>query len=463
MDAVIGSEAQAIEALAEARERTLSLVASVADDDLERVHSSLMSPLVWDLGHIAAFEDLWLVHRYGEQPLVREDLIDVYDAMETPRADRGDLPFLRPDGARAYMEEVRARTLDVIAQRGVGDGLLHEMVLRHEHQHNETMLQTLELARLDGFAVRKSPNGSSRTSPTGLELVEVPAGPCTIGAPQLTSAAPELTIGAPELSTGAPELSTGATAPTRPRPPWTGFAYDNERPIHRTDVRAYLIGRTPITNATYLTFVEGGGYERREWWSDEGWHWKEQYDITRPMGWTADCRAEWRLGKLEPLPPHHPVVHVSWFEADAFARANGARLPTEEEWEKAATWSQEDGRALLYPWGDEPPVAGVHANVDQRAYGTAPADAFPQGASPYGCIGMVGDVWEWTSSVFDGYPGFRPYPYREYSEPFFADGYRVLRGGSWATRARVATPTFRNWDHPQRRQIFSGIRIARDA
>lgn len=425
----IENPSEAVSALAEARERTLDLVASVCDEDLERVHSTLMSPLVWDLGHIAAFEDLWLVHRYGERPLLHDDLASVYDAFETPRADRGDLPFLRPSEAREYLQSVRARTLQVVQERGIGDGFVHEMVLRHEQQHGETMLQTLQLAKLPGYRLGASANGASavrRSAHTGLEFIEVPAGEATIGAPACR------------------------------------FAYDNERPLHRTDVRSYLIARTPVTNATYLTFVEGGGYKRREWWSDEGWAWKEDYDISRPACWTADHTAEWRLGKLEPLGPDRPVVHISWFEADAFARANGARLPTEIEWEKAATWDQVQELALPYPWGDEPP-AGLHANLDQLAGGTTAVGSHPAGGSPYGCLGMIGDVWEWTASDFGGYPGFEPYPYREYSEVFFGDRYRVLRGGSWATRARIATPTFRNWDFPERRQIFAGLRLARDA
>jgi iron(II)-dependent oxidoreductase len=433
-------ELDAIEAITEARERTLALVASVSDEQLERVYSPLMSPLAWDLGHIAAFEDLWLVHRYAGRPLLRPDLLDVYDALETPRARRGDLPFLKPAAAREYLAEVRSRTLEVIDERGVGDGFLHELILRHEHQHNETMLQTLELARLPVYELdghEPAPAvATDAAPPTGLELIEVPAGECTIGA---------------------------APATEQTDPPWASFAYDNERPRHRTDIRAYVIGRHAITNATYLTFVEGGGYQRREWWSDEGWSWKEDYDISRPGSWTADHGGEWRLGKLEPLGPHRPVAHVSWFEADAFARAHGARLPTETEWEKAATWDQDRGEALGYPWGNDPPQAGVHANVDQLALGTAAVNGYPAGASPFGCLGMIGDVWEWTASEFSGYRGFVAHPYREYSEVFFDSGYRVLRGGSWATRSRVATPTFRNWDHPQRRQIFAGFRIARDA
>jgi iron(II)-dependent oxidoreductase len=418
----------AVEALREARERTLALIEPVTDADLERVHSTLMSPLVWDLGHIAAFEDLWLVHRFGGRSLLREDLADVYDAFETPRAGRGDLPFLDPAEAREYLTAVRDRTLEVIHERGVDDGFVHEMVIRHEHQHDETMLQTIQLAQLPGYEIprRRTAPSAPVLAHSGFEFIEVPGGECEIGAPS------------------------------------TGFAYDNERPRHRTDVRGYLIGRTPITNASYLTFVEGGGYERREWWSDEGWAWKEDYDISRPGCWTADLAAEWRMGALEPLHPLQPVVHVSWFEADAFARAHGARLPTEFEWEKAATWDQRLGTARPFPWGTDPPTPGIHANVDHLAGGPVPAGALTAGASPSGCLGMIGDVWEWTASAFDGYPGFVAHPYREYSEVFFGNDYNVLRGGSWATRARTITPTFRNWDYPQRRQIFAGFRLAKD-
>jgi iron(II)-dependent oxidoreductase len=381
----------ALDALTRTRAATHALVAHLDDDTLERVHSPLMSPLVWDLGHIAAFEDLWLVHRYGGAPLLRPDLAEVYDAFETPRADRGELPYLRRAEALDYLTAVRARTEETIAELGgVGDGVIHELVMRHELQHTETMLQTMELAHLPGPPGRLLRPRLLIGAASGLELVHVPAGATTIGA--------------------GPD----------------GFAYDNERPRHTLALSGFQIGRAPVTNATYLTFVEGGGYERREWWSDEGWAWKEEHDITRPAAWTADGR-EWQMDRCEPLDPHRPVVHVSWFEADAFARAHGARLPTEFEWERAATWDQ----------GTETSSSGV--------------------------LDAVGDVWEWTSGGFEGYPDFVAHPYREYSEVFFGGDFRVLRGGSWATHPRVATPTFRNWDHPQRRQIFAGLRIAQDA
>jgi iron(II)-dependent oxidoreductase len=236
------------------------------------------------------------------------------------------------------------------------------------------------------------------------------------------------------------------------------FSYDNERPAHDVELPAYRIGRTAITNATFLRFVEGGGYQRREWWSDEGWAWKEEYDITHPQGWAAgpDGWRQWRIDGDAPLHPEEPVVHISWFEADALARAHGARLPTEAEWEKAATWTQKRrGEA-----GDEPPGEAVRRpNLGQTGLGPHPVGSGPAGAP----LGMFGDTWEWTATEFDGYPGFVAHPYREYSEVFFRRGHRVLRGGSWATQPRVATPTFRNWDLPQRRQIFSGVRLAWDA
>jgi iron(II)-dependent oxidoreductase len=420
---------EVLDALADTRSRTLALVAHLDDDALERVHSPLLSPLVWDLGHIAAFEDLWIAHRLGGRPLLRADLAEVYDAFETPRAERGELPYLRRAEALTYLDAVRERALEVAAERGPDP--LHELVLRHEQQHTETMLQTMELARLpappSGDAPSSVRNGSAAPL-SGLELADVPAGPCTLGAPA------------------------------------DGFAYDNERPRHAVELPAFRIGRVAVTNGAFREFVEGGGYARREWWTREAWAWKEEYDIERPAGWTADGQ-EWRMDRCEPLDPYRPVVHVSWFEADAFARAHGARLPTEAEWEKAATWDQETGRARTQPWGEteQDDAIAARANVDQRAFGTLPAGSAGDDASPYGLRGTIGDTWEWTASGFDGYPGFAPYPYKEYSEVFFGGDYRVLRGGSWATRARVATPTFRNWDHPQRRQIFAGLRIAKDA
>jgi gamma-glutamyl hercynylcysteine S-oxide synthase len=354
---------QALSDLHDARERTIALVAELSDEELERVHSPIMSPLVWDLAHIAAYEDLWLGHRHGGRELLRGELARLYDAFETPRAVRGEIEALGAPQARAYMDEVRERSCEVLASQGLGDGVVCEMVLRHELQHTETMRQTMAIA---GLLAHGEPALAPMSDPDG--WLELPAGSFHMGAPE------------------------------------DGFAYDNERPRHTVELDGFAIARRPVSNASWMHFSEGGGYERREWWSAEGWAWKEEHDITHHAAVAAGH-------------PEAPVCHVSWFEADAFSRAHAARLPTEREWERAATWAQ------------------------------GPAH--------------IGEVWEWTASHFTGYPGFRAFPYREYSEVFFGTGYRVLRGGSWATHPRVAGPTFRNWDLPIRRQIFAGLRLAR--
>jgi gamma-glutamyl hercynylcysteine S-oxide synthase len=371
-------------ALDGARAQTLALVADLADEQLERVYSPIMSPLVWDLGHIAAYEDLWLAHRHGELELLLPELTERYDAFETPRASRGEIDALGPADARAYLRAVRARTAEVIARRGLGEGTIGEMVLRHELQHTETMRQTLAIAGLLPLADRSKIGRPLGPLEGPEEWVEVPAGPFAMG-----------------------------SAPS-------GFAYDNERPRHTVALPAFRIAPSPVSTASWLRFIEEGGYERAEFWSREGWAWKQEHDITHhPAVSSSDRQA--------------PVCHVSWYEADAYARANDARLPTEPEWEKAAT---------LSPGGGEPFRA-----ASRRA----------------GALRDVGEVWEWTQSPFDGYPGFVAHPYREYSEVFFGDAYRVLRGGSWATDPLLATVRFRNWDLPQRRQIFAGVRLARDA
>jgi iron(II)-dependent oxidoreductase len=410
--------------LERAREQTLALVAAVADEDLERVHSALMSPLVWDLGHIAAFEDLWLAHRHGGLPLLHAELMAVYDAFETPRAGRGELPYLRRREAERYLDEVRER---VRGLRLGDDEPLAELVVRHERQHAETMLQTLALASLDGWAPPLSPRGADPAAPrlSGLELVDVPAARLPIGAGD------------------------------------DGFAYDNERPQHEVEVEAFAIGRVPVTNDDWIEFVDDGGYARPEWWSREGWAWRQAEAVERPLQW-REGGTEQRLDGLHRLDGATPVVHISCYEAEAFASSRGLRLPTEFEWEAAATWDAARSVKLAFPWGDEPPQPRLANLIESAAFAPLPAGSLPAGAAPCGALAMIGDVWEWTASEFRPYPGFSAYPYREYSEVFFGGDYRVLRGGSFAASADVVTPTFRNWDYPRRRQIFSGMRVAAD-
>jgi iron(II)-dependent oxidoreductase len=362
------SKAAIVERLSEARQRTLALVEPLDDEQLNRVYSAILSPLAWDLGHIANFEELWLVQTIGAREPMHGELGRFYDAIENPRRTRGELPILRDAELRAYMADVRERTLDVLDAVDISpeaedpllrEGFVYEMLLAHELQHNETMLQLLQM--VDGYEPLL-PVGTSPVDAGAAGVVAIDGGAHTIGAPP------------------------------------TGFAYDNERPRHQVELAPFEIDRTPVTNGAYTEFMRATGAEPPLYWERDG------------DGWASAA-----MGQCAPIEPDHPVVHVSWDEADAFARWAGKRLPSEHEWEVAQT----ELRGLS-------------------------------------------QVWEWTSSDFLAYPGFEAFPYPEYSAVFFGGEYRVLRGGSWATHADVARPSFRNWDLPQRRQIFSGLRCARD-
>ena len=371
------SKAEIANALCEARERTLALVEPLDDGQLNTVYSPILSPLAWDLGHIANFEELWLVQTIGGREPLNGDLGRFYDAIENPRKIRGELPILRDSELRAYMADVRVRALDVLDGVEIGsevgdpllrDGFVYEMLLAHELQHNETMLQMLQL--VEGYelpAAMEAERSSARIAGTsvfgGEEMLAIEAG----------------------------EHEIGAAA--------AGFAYDNERPGRTVELAAFEIDRAPVGNGTYIAFMEGTGTGPPLYWDREG-------------NWWVDTS----FGRREPINPDDPVIHVSWDQADAFAHWAGKRLPTELEWEAA------------------------HDRLDGAGHG-----------------------WEWTSSDFLAYPGFAAFPYREYSEVFFGDKYKVLRGSSWATHPRVARPSFRNWDLPQRSQIFTGLRCARDA
>jgi iron(II)-dependent oxidoreductase len=420
--------------LERSRSRSVGLTLGVLDDaELLAQHSRLMSPLVWDLAHIGNYEELWLLREAAGAAAVRADLDDVYDAFEHPRATRPSLPLLRPAEARDYLGLVRRQVLDALESihldpdRELLDAaFVFGMVLQHEHQHDETMLATHQLRRGDPVLPLTDALPAPAALITSAEVV-VPAGPFTMG----TSS--------------------------------DSWALDNERPAHRVDLASYAIDTVPVSNAAYRAFVEAGGYDDERLWSPAGWRWRCESGKRTPAFWVRDA-GTWlrrRFARVEPLPDGEPVQHVCWFEADAYARWAGRRLPTEAEWEKAASWDVATGTKRRFPWGEEAPT-GERANLGQTRYHPVAAGSFPAGASALGVLQMVGDVWEWTASEFTGYPGFRSFPYREYSEVFFDDGYRVLRGGCWATDPLASRTTFRNWDHPIRRQIFSGFRTARD-
>ncbi|MFD9429525.1 ergothioneine biosynthesis protein EgtB [Streptomyces sp. NPDC060002] len=422
--------ARVLASLTTARERTTLLTSCVEEPDLTAQHSPLMSPLVWDLAHIGNQEELWLLRAVAGREAMRPEIDGLYDAFEHSRAERPSLPLLPPGEARRYAAEVRGRVMDVLESADFGGTRLTEagfafgMIAQHEQQHDETMLITHQLRT--GPQALTAPDPDPVPLFTGPAEVLVPGGPFTMG------------------TSGEP------------------WALDNERPAHRREVAPFHIDTTPVTNGAYQAFIADGGYDDERWWTKEGWSHLRHSGIRAPLFWHRDG-GQWlrrRFGVTEVVPPDEPVLHVCWYEADAYARWAGRRLPTEAEWEKAARFDPATGGSTRYPWGDADP-APEHANLGQRHLRPAPAGSYPAGESPLGVRQLIGDVWEWTSSDFLPYPGFRMFPYKEYSEVFFGPEHKVLRGGSFAVDPVACRGTFRNWDYPIRRQIFSGFRTAR--
>ncbi|MEO7085567.1 MAG: ergothioneine biosynthesis protein EgtB [Gemmatimonadaceae bacterium] len=423
-----------IDRLDEARRRTWELMAPLSDEDARLQHDVLMSPIVWDLGHIAGFEELWLL-RNLDGPVEFGEMPGMFNPFENPRRSRGSLDLPSLAECRALMDEVRARVVDRTASLTLDlsnpllrDGYVYSMVLQHEVQHNETILQTLQLKQGAPYAAPRR-----YVVPARGEHIEVGS--------------------MVRFAGGCVRLGTDDRS----------AAYDNERPSHLVQIQPFSIDVYPVTNGEYLEFMRDGGYARRELWSDAGWAWVQESNANSPKYWTRDG-AGWCVRVMErtsAVDAMHPVCHVCFHEAEAFARFAGKRLPTEAEWETAASWDSAEGRARVFPWGNEP-ATPAHANVDQLSFGTAPVGSYEKNWSPLGCYGMIGDVWEWTSSDFAAYPGYQTFPYPEYSEVFFGPDYKVLKGGSWATRPSAIRNSFRNWDYPIRRQIFSGFRLARD-
>lgn len=403
--------------LQQVREQTHALLAPLCDEQLTRQFTPIMSPPVWDMGHIAAYEELWLLGRVGGVESLHPERAELYDAAETPRAERGEADLLDPEECRAYMSEVRDRARGVLASTDLGEGgdpltsrgFVFEMVAEHEAQHTETVLQGLKML----------PPGEYR--------------------PPRVEASPESVSDGPErVAFAGGQVEVGAST--------EGFAYDCERPRHGVELTPFELARLPVTNGEHLAFLADGGYSRPELWTEDGWAWRQENGADAPLYWSPDGEGGWLerdYDRLDAVDPDRILCHVSAHEADAHARWAGARLPTEAEWEHAARGESADA-----------------ANLGQRGFATSRAGS-AEGSG--GCRHLLGDVWEWTSTPFEAYPGFRAFPYPEYAEVFFGGPYRVLRGGSWATQHHAVRPSFRNWDLPQRRQIFSGLRLAWDA
>lgn len=373
------------------------------------------SPIGWHLGHIAFTESRWMLeHLAGQAPQFPE-YHRLYAADGLSKHDRVHLPTLAE--TQSYLSTVRAQVFTYLQVAPLLEQeRLWVWLLQHESQHAETIALVVELLR------RAEAGGLEGRGARGLEGSESPQLP--------NSPTPQLTIPAGDFTCGNPSIA----------------ALDNERPAHRVYLKSYQIDRYPVTCGQYRNFMQAGGYHDSQWWTGAGWEWLRTAQVTQPLYW----RAALEFG-------NHPVCGVNGFEAEAYARFVGKRLPTEWEWEKAACWNPETQQSQTYPWGEASPTDD-RCNHQHAIGHTTPVDAYPLGQSPSGCWDLLGNVWEWTASEFAGYPGFEAYPYPGYSQVYFDGQHRVLRGGSWVTRPWALRSSFRNWYHPHVREILAGFR-----
>jgi gamma-glutamyl hercynylcysteine S-oxide synthase len=427
-----------LQSLREARVRTLDLVADLDDQQLIGPRLSIVNPLRWEVGHVAYFQEFWcLRHFQGEQPILAEgDLL--YDSARVSHDTRWDLPLPSRRETLDFMEEVLDHVIESTASSndkqidGYDQKYFLQLALFHEQMHAEAITYTRQTLGYPAPRFTGTTTVASMEEPSKTRLegdAHIPGGRFLLG-----------------------------------RPPASGFTFDNEQRPHEVEVRPFSILRTAVTQGEFAAFVEDDGYHRSDLWSEPGWRWRESADAKHPVYWRRESTDRWLRRHFDhwlPLEDRNPVIHVNWFEADAFCRWAGRRLPTEAEWEMAASCepSSDDcgiARKRVYPWGDTPPTPD-RANLDWRAMGGIEVDELPLSDSAFGCRQMIGNCWEWTSTDFGPYPGFVPGPYKEYSKPWFGD-HKVLRGGCWVTRSSMIHNAYRNFYAPDRRDVWAGFR-----
>jgi iron(II)-dependent oxidoreductase len=404
--------------LHDARARTLRLVADLTDEQLMGPRLPTVNPLLWEIGHVAWFQEKWMLRRAG-QASVRADSDSLYDSAAIPHDVRWDLLLPRRSETMAYMQRVQDCVLDRI-ERGLGeeDAYFVQLAIFHEDMHAEAFAITRQALSYPAPTL-PAPLAASRSLGPLPGDVNIPGGTYLLGAE-----------------------------------PGEPFVFDNEKWAHPVEVAPFAIARAPVTQSVFASFVEEGGYKRQELWTKEGWAWRSKQQAEHPVYWRR-ARDGWERRAFDrwvSLEPHWPMVHVNWYEANAWCRWAGRRLATEAEWELAA--ASFDKRR--FPWGDEPPTS-QQANLDARRLECVDVGAFSSEDSPFGCRQMIGNVWEWTADAFGPYPGFVVDPYKEYSEPWFGN-HMALRGGSWATPGRLLRNTWRNFYQPHRADMWAGFR-----
>ncbi len=395
-------------ALVECRLKTQTLFEGMEESTFCSQPHPDFSPVGWHLGHIGFTESLWLLEHSGGIPCPFPQYRKLFAADGLPKSERVQLPHIQE--TLYFLEKVRKQVLQRLEVIDIEkEERLWRFLIQHESQHCEIISFVLELMNREKVKMTKMISGGEISNIT--QMILIPAG---------------------EFEQGSDDI----------------YGLDNERPAHKRYLESYYIDRYPVTCGQYRLFMAAGGYDDSRWWSAAGWKWRETQQVIQPLYWPVDRHGD-----------DHPVCGVSWYEAEAYSRFVGKRLPTEAEWEKAASWDAQAGYSRVYPWGDEFP-SSEYCNCDRSIGETTPVNAYPQGQSNYGLYDTLGNVWEWTDTWFDGYQGFQSYPYIGYSQVYFDQQHRVLKGGSWATRPWGLRASFRNWYHPHVRQIFAGFRCA---
>ena len=414
-----------------ARRRTLELVAGLTAEQLIGPKVPTVNPLQWEIGHVGWFHEYFILRRiYGRAPLLaRGDAL--YDSIAVAHDTRWDLPLYSLEETLDYLARVHGRLVDRLdaGLAGEEDSFIYQFTTFHEDMHDEAFLWARQTHAYPAPVFHADGPREVVEHDTGSLAgdAEIPGGKFPLGSP-----------------------------------PHAAFLFDNEKWAHVVRVEPFRMARAPVTNAEYQAFVDDGGYARRKYWDDAGWAWRVEAEAAHPVYWRLDGPGRWQVRRFDtwhPLPPHQPVIHVCWHEANAYCRWAERRLPTEAEWEFAASMrpaARGELRKARYPWGDEPPRSR-HANLDGFALGCVDVAAHPEGDNALGVRQLIGNVWEWTQDTFNPFPGFSPDAYKEYSEPLFGKT-KALRGGAWTTRARMITSTYRNFFEPHRRDIFAGFR-----